>query len=134
MMNKQTIASIGIFDFTKVSLMETAEVYVDISELSEDLKQDVNQAIEIRKESFFKDWKICAEKYGWKWSDTGVSISPQLHIVFDKDKKITYELAVFFQDKENDDLFDTVYIPIDTMEHQEELKQLIINIFINKFF
>lgn len=134
MKKKHTIAGIGTFDFTKTELTDTIEIYVDIVELPEEIKADVDKAVETGKEQYLINWKKCVDLYGYKWSDKGVNLSPQLHIIVNRDGKIEYELAVFYQDKECEDLFDSVYLPIDTVINQTELKKLIVNGIINAIF
>lgn len=134
MMNRQTIASIGTFDFSSVELMHAMELYVDIAELSEELTTEVNCAVDAGKEKFLTEWKKCVDLYGWRWSEKGVNLDPKLHIVMGTDGKIKYELSVFFQDVECPDLFDGINIAIDMVKHEAELKKLIIQSLIEKFF
>lgn len=134
MQKTQKISNIGTVDFTNVTLMDTMEIYVDISKLSDTLKNDVDNAISKGKIKFLNDYKKTADLYKWNWSDKGVATSPQLHIILRKDGNIEYELAIFYEDLENEDLCDSVYITIEEMEHEQELKKLILNAMINKFF
>ena len=101
-----TIANLGTVDFSKIELMDSMEIYIDIAELSDDLKAGVEKAVEKGKRLHEETDKRYMEVWGQSWSESGVKTIPQLHIILPIEGKIQYELSVYFCDLEDDDLAD----------------------------
>lgn len=134
-MKKQTrkIANLGTIDFSKIELMDSIEMYINIAELSDDLKEEVEKAVEIGKLLFAKKRESYMNIRNYHWCKSGVKTTPQLHISLEADRKIQYELYVFFEDLENKDLCDSVSIEVDLSEHMQELKRIIFHVLVDKF-
>lgn len=134
-MKKQvTVTNLGIVDLSNIELMESIEIYIGVADLSGDLKHQVEAAVENGK----KLHEIEDEKYmnlwNQNWCKAGVKIMPQLHIVLPEEGGFKYDLTVFFEDLEDNDLSDSVVLNIDLSNHIAELKKLIMHILIDKFF
>lgn len=129
-----SITSLGKVDLSEIELMEDIEVYINISELSDNLKKEVEKAVEAGKRLH----EIEDEKYMslWKqsWCKAGIKTVPQLHLVIPKEGGLQYDLTVYFEDLEDSDLSDSVVLKIDLFNHIAELKKLIIHLLIDKFF
>lgn len=138
MKNKALKTNIGTVDFSTIELMGSMELYVDIADLPEDLKEEVKKAIEKSKVEYIKHWSEifdeCKQVYNEKWGKSGVKISPQLYIYLPESGKIEYELSVYFEDLENSNLADSARLKIDLSEYESKLKKLIITTLIDKFF
>lgn len=134
-MKKHTrIANLGTVDFSKIELMDSYEIYIDIAELSADLKEEVEKAVEKEKKIHEETDKAYMEVWGQSWSKTGVKTIPQLHIILPMEGKIQYELSVYFFDLEDDDLADRVILQIDLSNHMAELRKMIFHAMVDRFF
>ncbi|WP_270816329.1 hypothetical protein [Hungatella effluvii] len=134
-MKKHTrIANLGTVDFSKIELMDSYEIYIDIAELSVDLKEEVEKAVEKGKKIHEETDKAYMEIWGQNWSKTGVKTIPQLHIILPIEGKIQYELSVYYQDLEDDGLSDCVILEIDLTNHMLELRKIILHVLIDRFF
>lgn len=134
-MRKQTrkIANLGTINLSKIELLDSLEMYIDIADLSVDLKEEVDKAVESGKRLHEVEDKAYMECFNQKWCDEGVITTPQLHIILPENGKIKYELYVFIQDLENEDICTSVALEIDLSEHIAELKRIIFHALIDKF-
>lgn len=117
------------------------EVCIDIYDMSEELKAEVKNAVELEKIKYSKEWdKILAEheefmRYSTKWSDKPVVIDfTCLWITLDASKPIKYTISTGFHDAENESLAPLAEIEVDLSAYTNELKKTIIHVFIDKFF
>ena len=134
-MKRQTnIESLGTMDFSNIELTNSIEIYINIADLSEDLKADVEKAIEREKKIHNTREKRYMDIWKQSWCKEGVKTTPQLHIILPEDGKIQYDLTVFFQDLLDEDLTDSAVLKIDLINHIAELKKLIIHVLIERFF
>lgn len=134
-MKKQTrtIANLGTINFSKMELLDSLEMYIYIADLSADLKEEVEKAVESEKCVYEAENKDYMEHLGEKWCDAGVITTPQLHITLPENGKIQYELYVFIEDLEDDNLCTSVALEIDLSEHIAELKRIIFHALVDKF-
>lgn len=116
-----------------MELLDSLEMYIDIADLSADLKEEIEKAVESEKRVYETKNKDYMKHLGEKWCDAGVITTPQLHITLPENGKIQYELYVFIQDLEDENLCTSVALEIDLSEHILELKGVIIYALVNKF-
>lgn len=128
--SKTMETSVGQVTLTSAEMNEdsTMEFYINVSEMSDTWKEVINKAIETAKLAHEE-----ALKYGWTWSDAGVNTSIRLHVTIKPDWKIKTRLDVYFQDKEKDYMFGTVYFHINTID-DITLKEIIVDAIRNKLF
>lgn len=134
-MKKQTktIANLGIINFSKMELLDSLEMYIDIADLSSDLKEEIEKAVESEKRVYETKNKDYMKHLGEKWCDAGVITTPQLHITLPVNGKIQYELWVFIEDLEDENICTSVALEIDLSEHIAELKRVIFHALEDKF-
>lgn len=134
-MKKQTrtIANLGTINFSKMELLDSLEMYIDIADLSADLKEEIEKAVESEKRVYEAENKDYMEHLGEKWCDAGVTTTPQLHVTLPENGKIQYELYVFIVDLEDENLCTSVALEIDLSEHIAELKRIIFHALVDKF-
>ena len=134
--------NIGILELGNLTFNEDyMEVSIDICDMSDCLKVEIEKAIEARKIESAKEWEqIYNEHPDWKrcnrvFSDkTAVIDFTYLNIVLEAGKPIKYSVVVGFHDAEDDYLETDVSITVDLSEHTDELKKAIIKVLIDKFF
>lgn len=134
--------NIGILELDNLTFNEDyMEVSIDICDMSDCLKVEIEKAIEARKIESAKEWEqIYNEHPDWKrcnrvFSDkTAVIDFTYLNIVLEAGKPIKYSVVVGFHDAEDDYLETDVSITVDLSEHTDELKKAIIKVLIDKFF
>ena len=130
--------NIGTVDFSKVELLGSIELYVDIAELPDEITDEVNKAIEESKVEYIKRntelFEECGRVYAEKWGNSGVKTSPQLYIYLPENEKIQYGLSVYYEDLEDSNLMNSVNLEIDLSAYENELKKLIMLTLMDKFF
>lgn len=134
--------NIGILELDNLAFNEDyMEVSIDICDMSDNLKADVERAIEVRKIESAKEWEQVYNDYpdlerrSIVFSDKPAVIDYTfLNIVLEADKPIKYSVVVGFHDAEDDHLEEDVSITVDLSEHTDELKKAIIKVLIDKFF
>lgn len=125
---------IGTINLTEIALMEDMlEVYIPITSVSENVQSIIEENIERAKEEY--QHNVLDELYkDIKWSDAGVNTEYiQLHIIIEE-KSFKYELCYDFCDKENELISTRLTLDVDLSEHVTELKKLILQTLIEKFF
>ena len=134
--------NIGVLELGNLTFNEDyIEVSIDICDMSDCLKAEIEKAIEARKIESAKEWEqIYNEHPDWErcnrvFSDKLAVIDfTYLNIVLEADKPIKYSVVVCFHDAEDDYLETDVSITVDLSEHTDELKKAIIKVLIDKFF
>ena len=133
------IKEIGSVNINKITLLDGLDMYIEIDHLSDKMMGLVNEKVEEQKKIFSADNHIMMEKFGFKWCEEGVTISPSIRVVVPmeipviKNNGIQMELSIFFADKEEEDLCDTVNIPLD-LSGEEMMKQIVADALINRIF
>ena len=123
MKRKNITTTIGTINLSKVEFVENSlDVFIGIETVSADIRDKINEAVEIAK-----------DKFAWRWKnkDVRTDLSLWIHI---QDKEITYRISVDIISKENDLIFTDVEIDVDLSEYQNELKKVIIKAMIDNFF
>ena len=145
-MTKKTIkevnSSIGTIKLGDLTLDEQGfQIIIDILDMSDELKADIEKAIEVEKVNNAKEWNDYYNKhpevtrYERVWSDKPVNIFCQyLNIDLEAGKPVRYEVVAVFEDAENKLLEADVRIPIDLSAYDNELKVVFTQVMIEMFF
>lgn len=131
-MRTENIKNVGVINMSNMTLMDDIQMYIDIQSLSDDLKTDVEKAIEESKVPYAEKHKVMIERYGLKWGNSGFNESYQLEVSLKPDWTIDYFLSVFYEDKECEDLCDSIYLDLPEY-HKEEFKRIAFNALMEKF-
>lgn len=123
--------NIGVLELGNLTFNEDyMEVSIDICDMSDCLKADIEKAIETRKIESAKEWEqVYNEHPDWERRSRVFSDKPAvidftyLNIVLEADKPIKYSVVVGFHDAEDDHLEEDVSIMVDLSEHTDELKK-----------
>lgn len=99
------------------------EVWVEITEVSDNLQSKIIQSIEEEKERTAENMQ-CLYNRGWKET---VAKDLTLHIIAKKNKLLETFISVYFEEVDNPDVFDSGNFAIDLSEHESELKALIVD-------
>lgn len=134
--------NIGIMELENVMLNEDClDVSIDILDMSEELKAEVDKAIEAEKVRYSEELgEILAEydgdkRFSTRWSDRPVAIDfNYLSIKLEAGKPITYTINTGFHDVENDRLEPVIQLNVDLSAYADEIKKAIIHVLIEKFF
>ena len=138
---KETL-DIGVLELGNLTLNEDyMEVCIDIFDMSEELKAEINRAIEIEKVRYSKEWdeflldhEEC-KRFSTKWSNKPVVIEySSLSIALQAGEPIKYTIDTGFHDADNNRLEPVASINVDLSAHTEELKKAIIHVLIDRFF
>lgn len=132
--------NIGVLELGNVTFDEDyIEVSIDICDMSDSLKADVQKAIEIAKTERTRE----IEEYNTAnnasilstWSDCPVVIDfTYLRVVLEAGKPIDYNIEVGFHDPVNGlEQWDCT-IKVDLSGYANELKKAIIKVLVDKFF
>lgn len=137
--------NIGVLELGNITLDEDyMEISIDICDMSEDLKTELNKAIEIEKvrysEQIKKDMEngvsIHPSKRSTVWSNKPVVMNyTYLRVRLEAGKPIDYSIEFGFSDSDNS--FMEAWggsITVDLSAHTNELKKAIIKVLIDKFF
>ncbi len=138
---KETL-NVGIMELDNLTFNEDyLEVNIDILDMSEELKAEVNKAIEIEKVRYSEEWDEILldheefKRFSTKWSDKPVVIEyNSLSVTLEAGKPIKYTIYTGFHDVDNDRLEPVCSINVDLSAHTEELKKAIIHVLIDRFF
>lgn len=126
---KKVNTALGQITLTDVEPSETDAImfYINISEVSDTWKDVIEKAVEVGKLSHEE-----SKRYGWTWSNAGVIATMRLQVVIHPNWKISTALEVFYQDKEKDYLFGTVYFDVNIPD--EVLTEIIIDAIRDRLF
>lgn len=139
---RKETTNIGVMELNNMTFSEDfLEVYIDICGMSEDLKAEVDKAIEIEKVQCSQYWdELLSEheeskRFSTVWSDNPVVIDfSYLSVTLETGKPIKYSINVGFHDAGNGSLNPVASIDIDLSEYANELKCAIIQVLVGKFF
>ena len=142
---KTETTNIGMLELGNITFDEDyMEISIDICDMSNDLKAELNKAIEIEKVRYSDEIKKYIEsgvsvhplKRGTVWSDKPVIMSyTYLKVRLETGKPIAYSIEFGFTDAE--DTFMEAWggsITVDLSAHVQELKKAIIHVLIDRFF
>lgn len=133
--------NIGVLELGNLTFNEDyMEVSIDICDMSDDLKADIDKAIEIAKVQYAKENEMLNAENGYNlptvWSDEPVVMDfTYLHVVLEAGKPIDYSICFGFTDAVDPHMEAWGNsITVDLSEHTNELKKAIIKVLLDKFF
>ena len=132
MRSRTIMTKVGTIDFASIEvLQDSIELFVPVISVSDRLKEAIEENIQKEKAAYQKE---ILDSRGLKWSDADVNMEDQsLHIMING-KKLSYELTFSFSDKENKS-FETVFsIPVEFPEYENEIKKIVLQTIVDKFF
>lgn len=121
---------LGQINVTSVEMDDLGEMefYINVSEVSDTWEESIQKAVYVDK---FKNEE--AQRYGVNWCDAGVNTKTRLYVRISPDWKISTALEVYYEDKERDYMFGTVYFKVNIAD-DVALKETIIALIRNKLF
>lgn len=125
-----SLGEINLNDLQIETGEESVMTFFEIQEVSADLRQKIQEAIEIRKREFTQEMH---GKFG-AWSDKGVVIESMCLMIRTNNKKLQYEMMISFFDQDSSKRETEVFVPVDLSEYENELKNNMIKAMIDKFF
>lgn len=132
--------NIGILELGNLTFDEDYMVVsIDICDMSDSLKAEVNKAVEIEKVNYSKEYEKLNREEGCHfatvWSDKPVKINfTYLSVTLEAGKPIDYSICFGFTDAENKHMEHMGSITVDLSEYNNELKCAIIKVLVDKFF
>ena len=134
--------NIGVLELGNLTFNEDyMELSIDIYEMSDSLRAEIEKAIEIKKTESVKAWDVFYTehpehtRYDRTWSSRPVVIDyTYLLIVLEGGRAIRYSIETGFHDADNNHLEESVSVAVDLSEHTNELKKAIIKVLLDKFF
>ena len=133
--------NIGVLELGNLTFDEDyMEVSIDICDMSDSLKAEVEKAIELGKIQLVKDNESLNTERGYSlpttWSNKSVVMDfTYLRVVLEAGKPIDYSICIGFTDSEDKHMeqWDCA-ITVDLSEYANELKKAIIKVLVDKFF
>ena len=133
---------IGVLELGNLTFDEAyMEVAIDICDMSDNLKADVDKAIEVAKVECIKEWNTFynehpdAKRRNRVWSSEPVIMDfTYLRVILEEGKPIQYSICAGFHDRLNDLMEGDCKIRVDLSQYQNELKKAIIKVLVDKFF
>lgn len=128
--SKVITTPLGMLEVTSAEMDEdnSMEFYINVSGTCPEWFDAIKQAIETGKLAHEE-----VKRYGWTWSSAGVDTLTRLHVLINPEWKIRTGLEVYFQDKEKDYLFGTVYFNIN-VTNDVALKEIIVDAIRSRLF
>lgn len=133
--------NIGILELGNLTFDEDyMEVSIDICDMSDSLKAEVDKAIEIAKVQYTKENETLNTENGYRlptvWSDKPVVMDfTYLRVVLEAGKPIKYTICIGFHDAVDEHMEQwNCDITVDLSEYANELKKAIIKVLVDKFF
>ena len=126
---EQAELTLGYINVTSAEINESSgmEFYINASEVSDAWKEVIQRAVYIDK---FNNKE--ANRYGADWCDAGVDTLTRLHVTINPDWKVSTSLEVYYEDKEKDYMFGTVYFKVNVAD--DVIKKIIVATIRNKLF
>ena len=138
---KTETTNIGTLELGNLTFDEDyIQVSIDICDMSDDLKAEIQKAAEIEKVRYIKECEELNAKRGYNlptvWSDKPVNIDYiYLSVTLEAGKPIEYNICFKFSDADNKRI--ECYngsVTVDLSEYANELKKMIIKVLVDKFF
>lgn len=133
--------NIGVLELGNLTFDEGyMEVSIDICDMSDNLKAEVDKTIEIAKVRYTEEREADNKERGYNlptvWSDKPVVMDfTYLRVVLEAGKPIDYQIQIGFHDAVDTymEQWDCA-ITVDLSEYANELKKAIIKVLVDKFF
>lgn len=138
MNNTNTLSNNQICSLTlgnKLSFEEdTLQVFIDIKSMSKQLKKQIYKGID--EDKMYYSYYMQDKLKGRKWSKDGVNIvSTTLAVsIPNNNNDLVCYIDVSYQDKVDPTLWSNLSINANLLKQEDELKKLILNALISKFF
>jgi len=133
--------NIGVLELGNLTFNEDyMQVSIDICDMSDNLKVDIDKAIEIAKVQYTQKMEALNKQHGtnWNtaWSDKPVVMDfTYLLVTLEAGRPIDYQICVGFHDAVDDQMEQwDCDITVDLSEYADELKKAIIKVLVDKFF
>lgn len=133
--------NIGVLDLGSITFNEDyMEVSIDIFDMSDSLKMEVEKAIEIAKVEYTEKYnemnREIGRNYNTTWSNKPVVMDfTYLRVVLKAGEPIDYSIQVGFHDAVDSFMEQwDCSITVDLSEHTTELKKAIIKVLVDRFF
>lgn len=132
--------NIGILELGNLTFnKDYMEVSIDICDMSDNLKAEVDKAIEIAKAGYTEKYSALNQERGWNlntaWSSDPVILDFEyLRVIMEEGQPIHYSVCVGFHDAADKLMEYDCEITVDLSEYQSELKKAIIKVLVDKFF
>ena len=104
------------------------EFYINVSEVSDAWIEVIQKAVYIDR---FNNKE--ANRYGADWCDAGVNTLTRLYVTINPDWKVSIRLEVYYEDKEKDYMFGTVYFKVNIVD-DVALKEIIVDAIRSRLF
>lgn len=126
---KPITTTLGYMNVTSAEIDKSSgmEFYINVSEVSDAWIEVIQKAVYIDK---FNNKE--ANRYGADWCDAGVNTLIRLHVIINPDWKVSTSLEVYYEDKEKDYMFGTVYFKVNVAD--DVIKKIIVATIRNKLF
>ena len=111
---------------------DSLQFFVDVNDISKELNERIYSAIEEDKQYY--TYYISKDK-GNEWSNAGVNIiGVSLNVSIKEDRHLACTIDVSYEDKVNPVIWSDISIIVDPTGLETELKQLLLNALISRFF
>ena len=116
---KPITTTLGYMNVTSAEIDKSSgmEFYINVSEVSDAWIEVIQRAVYIDKFN---------NKEAADWCDAGVNTLTRLHVTINPDWKVSIRLEVFYEDKEKDYMFGTVYFKVNIAD-DVALKEIIVD-------
>lgn len=137
---RKETTNIGTMELGNVTLDEdNIGVFVDICDMSDSLKVEVDKAVEIEKVKYTEKFRSKNDKYGrnlsTEWSSKPPVIDDTYLWIFLKGGgEIECSIEIAFHDADNELMDECASITVDLSEHMNELKKAVIKVMLDRFF
>ena len=120
---KPITTTLGYMNVTSAEIDKSSgmEFYINVSEVSDAWIEVIQKAVYIDR---FHNKE--ANRYGADWCDAGVNTLIRLHVTINPDWKVSIRLEVYYEDKEKDYMFGTVYFKVNIAD-DVALKEIIVD-------
>ena len=139
---RKETSNIGVLELDSITFDEDyLEVSIDICGMSDSLKEEINNAVELRKAESAKEWDVICKahpefsKLDRTWSSRPAVIDyTYLRIILEGGKAMPYSIETGFHDADNGHLEECASMAVDLSEHTNELKKSVIKVLLDRFF
>lgn len=121
---------------------ENMYVVIDIENMSNDLKVEIDRLIEIEKVNYICEMKkyycehpdyICRRSLKW-CNEPAVIISIFVQVIYEVGKPTENKMVISFMDAKDEFMDSVVYIELDLCEYEEGIKEITKKELLKKFF
>lgn len=138
---KETV-DIGCIELGSLTFDEDyMSVSIDICDMSEELKTEVDKAVGVAKAQYAEEWGEWymghpeLKRHRIQWSGKPVVMDyTYLSVVFEAGKPISYNIVAGFHDAEDARMEACADIAVDLSEYTNELKRAVVKVLLDKFF